>query len=311
MAPSKESAGSGGADGASGTPVQDVVSSFTRLSKAFLAVLLGGWLLVTLVPSLKPFLTLVPGKTLPCVWNVVTAGYIETSFWMLLLNGCALLILARYLEPIWGSKEFLQFIVVINAAVGVLTFMHMMTVYFATSLESYLYGQANGFHGVVAGFMVAIKQAMPEHEVRILGILRFRLKQLPFLLLLVVSLVYITLDVDLVTFSVLGTFCSWVYLRFYQERSNGSKGDMSDAFAFSSFFPVLLQPVIDNLTTPIHKILCPGHSAIPYSLGAGPLPGSDTSEAQRRRERGARALEERLNAAARENMKAGNDVESA
>ena len=54
-------------------------------------------------------------------------------------------------------------------------------------------------------------------------------------------------------------------------------------------------------------MFCPGHGslALPYTITSAPLPGSDLSEAQRRRERGARALEERLNKAARESMQAG------
>ena len=35
------------------------------------------------------------------------------------------------------------------------------------------------FHGVVAAFVVAIKQLMPEHEVRLMGVIRFRLKVPP------------------------------------------------------------------------------------------------------------------------------------
>eukprot|EP00976_Prorocentrum_cordatum_P024593 500357-Prorocentrum_minimum.AAC.5 len=38
------------------------------------------------------------------------------------------------------------------------------------------YGKVCGFHGVVAAFVVAIKQLMPEHEVRLMGVVRFRLK---------------------------------------------------------------------------------------------------------------------------------------
>jgi hypothetical protein len=41
-----------------------------------------------------------------------------------------------------------------------------------------------------------------------------------------------------VTFTVLGTYFSWVYLRFYQERPNGTMGDATQDFSFSSFFPI-------------------------------------------------------------------------
>ena len=34
---------------------------------------------------------------------------------------------------------------------------------------------------------------------------------------------------------------SWVYLRFYQIRADGTRGDMSDNFSFASFFPEPIQ----------------------------------------------------------------------
>eukprot|EP00238_Polyblepharides_amylifera_P001135 CAMPEP_0196573490 /NCGR_PEP_ID=MMETSP1081-20130531/3391_1 /TAXON_ID=36882 /ORGANISM="Pyramimonas amylifera, Strain CCMP720" /LENGTH=238 /DNA_ID=CAMNT_0041891225 /DNA_START=260 /DNA_END=977 /DNA_ORIENTATION=- len=193
---------------------------------------------------------------------------------------------------------------VVNAAVGLTAFFYFMTVYFFTHSEEYLYGSTSGFHGVIAGFLVAVKQAVPEHEVRLLAVLTFRLKQLPLVLVGAVVLLYVLTGVDLVTFSLLGMFSAWVYLRFYQEKPGGAKGDATEAFSFSSFFPQLVRPVIDKLTTPIYRGLCPGHfshySAQHYSHTGAPLPGSDLTEAQRRRERGARALEERLSAKASE-----------
>jgi membrane associated rhomboid family serine protease len=57
----------------------------------------------------------------------------------LLNNITCLLVLARYLEPVWGSKEFLKFVLITNAFTGVITFAYMMTVYFATASEEYLY----------------------------------------------------------------------------------------------------------------------------------------------------------------------------
>jgi hypothetical protein len=89
------------------------------------------------------------------------------------------------------------------------------------------------------------------------------------------------------TFAVPGVFSAWVYLRFYQQRPNGSQGDTTEAFAFSTFFPVQLRPLINKLTHPCYRVLCPGHGASAaqsaFVINSGPLPGSDDAEAQRRR----------------------------
>lgn len=48
---------------------------------------------------------------------------------------------------------------------------------------------------------------------------------------------------DEVPFAVLGVACAWGYLRFFQEQRDGTRGDRSDAFSLSSFFPRALQPM--------------------------------------------------------------------
>nr|XP_028962062.1 rhomboid-like protein 19 [Malus domestica] len=100
-------------------------------------------------------------------------------------------------------------------------------------------------------------------------------------------------------FVIFGTYTSWIYLRFWQRKPETKlKGDPSEDFAFSTFFPELVRPVIDPVASIFHRMLCgrseASNESQGYTLGGSSLPGSDPIEASRRRERGARALEERL-----------------
>jgi len=95
-----------------------------------------------------------------------------------------------------------------------------------------------------------------------------------------------------------GIYMSWIYLRYFQKRlETGLKGDPSVEFSFSSFFPEFLRPILDPIASIFHRLLC-GRSeradARGQTLDTSPLPGSDSIEANRRRERGQRALEQRL-----------------
>lgn len=38
-----------------------------------------------------------------------------------------------------------------------------------------------------------------------------------------------------------GSFIAWIYLRFYQKKEQGERGDMSEGFAFATFFPEPIQ----------------------------------------------------------------------
>ncbi|KAK3268441.1 hypothetical protein CYMTET_23061 [Cymbomonas tetramitiformis] len=65
------------------------------------------------------------------------------------------------------------------------------------------------------------------------------------------------------------------------------------------FLPAQPRPFLDKVGNVCYKVVCGSRGAatnpndVETVMGI-PLPGSDSSEAQRRRERGARALEERL-----------------
>jgi len=102
-----------------------------------------------------------------------------------------------------------------------------------------------------------------------------------------------------------GVVISWIYLRFYQRHSNGTKGDPAENFCFASFFPNVLQPAISVLANSLFEFfikigLCrkpikrfvdstSGPSSIQISL-----PGSDNSDAERRRQKALKLLSERL-----------------
>ena len=87
--------------------------NFTRLSKALAGVLCLGYAVQLIFPTAREYLTLVPGRcagvssghtapdhtceasmccrTIPCVWNVFTAGLVETDIFRVsrwLLSGC-------------------------------------------------------------------------------------------------------------------------------------------------------------------------------------------------------------------------------
>ncbi|XVF83257.1 hypothetical protein PTKIN_Ptkin16aG0472100 [Pterospermum kingtungense] len=206
--------------------------------------------------------------------------------------------MGKLLEPIWGSKEFLKFIFVINFLTSVCVFVTAIALYYVTQQENYLYMPIAGFHGVLAGFLVGIKQIVPDQE---LPLLKIKAKWLPSLMLLLsIAISFFTPDsATYLPTLIFGTYMGWIYLRYMQRKPElKHRGDPSEDFAFSTFFPEFLRPIIDPIASIFHRMLCGKSEASTdaqgYTLGGASLPGSDPIEASRRRERGARALEERL-----------------
>ncbi|XP_074591359.1 rhomboid-like protein 19 [Curcuma longa] len=272
-------------------------TGFTRLCKGLSVILIGGYVLLQIFPSILPYVALIPSRTIPFAWNLITAGYIEQSILGVAISTVGLLSFGKLLEPLWGSKEFLKFIIVVNLLTSICVFVTAIALYYITREESYLYTPFSGFHGILSGFLVGIKQILPDQE-----ILKIKAKWIPTLvgLISVATSFFTPNSVSYLPTLLFGMYMSWIYLRYFQRRVETSlKGDPSDDFSFSSFFPEFLRPILDPIASLFHLIFCGRRSnssgeSRGYELDGSPLPGSDSIEANRRRERGARALEQRL-----------------
>ncbi|KAL9419020.1 hypothetical protein AB3S75_036887 [Citrus x aurantiifolia] len=286
-------------------------TGFTKLCKGLAVVLVGGHILVQLLPASVSVLALIPARTIPFAWNLLTAGYIEQTVHGVVVSTLGLLFMGKLLEPVWGSKEFLKFIFIVNFLTSLCIFITAIALYYITRLETYLYMPLSGFQGVLAGFLVGIKQIVPDQE---LYLLKIKAKWLPSLMLLLsIAISFFTSEsAAYLPTLIFGTYMGWIYLRYLQKKPETKlSGDPSDDFAFSSFFPEFLRPVIDPIASIFHRMLCGRRTEMSgddhgYTLGGASLPGSDPIEASRRRERGARALEERL---ATEKLAAAQSVE--
>ncbi|KAG4998037.1 hypothetical protein AAZX31_10G200800 [Glycine max] len=273
-------------------------SGFTRLCKGLSLVLISLHILLHLFPSAITCLALIPARTIPFAWNLITAGYVEQSVYGVVVSTIGLLFIGKLLEPVWGPREFLKFIFIVNFLTSLCIFITAIALYCITGQESYLYMPFSGFHGVIFGFLVGIKQIVPDQE---LPFLKIKVKWLPSIALLCsIATSFWSLEAASYLPTVIyGTYMSWIYLRYWQRKPETKlKGDPSEDFAFSTFFPEFLRPVIDPIASIFHRMLCgrldASNDAQGYTLRGEPLPGSDPIEASRRRERGARALEERL-----------------
>lgn len=274
-------------------------TGFTRLCKGLAVVLLLAHILVHLFPSAATYLTLIPARTIPFAWNLVTAGYIEQTIPGVIVSIVGLLLFGKVLEPLWGAKELLKFIFIVNLSISACVFVTMIVLYYITQEESYLYTPVSGFYGVLSGLLVGIKQILPDQELN-LFVLKISAKWIPSIVAFISVAVsfFIKEVMSYLPIILFGIYMSWIYLRYFQRRLEvGLKGDPSDEFSFSSFFPGFLRPILDPIASVFHKLFC-GRPARPEGTGqtldGSQFPGSGSTEANRRRERGQKALEQRL-----------------
>nr|XP_043618072.1 rhomboid-like protein 19 [Erigeron canadensis] len=278
--------------------VSNVFGGSTKICKVIAGVVIIGHICVHIFPSSLIYVALIPARTIPFGWNLVTASYIEQTIHGVVISTIGFLFIGKLLEPIWGSREFLKFIFVVNLLTNICVFITAISVYYITMEEIYLYMPLSGSGGALSGLLVGVKQIMPDQE---MSPLKIKAKWLPSIVLF--------LSIGMSLFSVepatclpillFGTYIGWIYLRYFQRKQETKvQGDPSDEFAFSTFFPESIRPLVDPISSIFHQMLF-GRPEVSietrgYTVGTAVLPGSDSIEASRRRERGARALEERL-----------------
>ncbi|KAM9324365.1 transmembrane protein 115 [Gastrophryne carolinensis] len=263
-----------------------------------LLYLLSIWLDTSYLLAVTPGLLMPPNMW---VWTLVTHGLVEIHIWDVAANLLLTLGAGRRLEPLWGAPELLLFYGVVSLAVGILSSLCYLVSYAATSKLYFLFSvRVHGFPAFTGAVLVAHKQTAGDG----LGDSQRWVRLLPQLVLLGVSVLTVAglMPSPMLVGYGLGMVSGWVYLRFYQRHSRG-RGDMSDHFSFSSFFPGPLQPVaalLGNLTHAglVKLRLCP-RAVKRYDVGAPSsitisLPGTDPQDAERRRQLALKALNERL-----------------
>ncbi|KFM06976.1 Transmembrane protein 115, partial [Aptenodytes forsteri] len=237
-----------------------------------------------------------PGYLLPpnfWVWTLLTHG--PPGAWRPAWPAASVATLGaagRLLEPLWGALELLVFFAVVNVSVGLLGALAYFLTYVASFHLAYLFTiRIHGGLGFLGGVLVALKQTMGDSTV--LKVPQVRMKAVPMLLLLLLALLRLAalVESNILASYGFGLLSSWVYLRFYQRHSRG-RGDMSDHFAFATFFPEILQPVVGLVANLVHSILVKvkvcRKTVKRYDVGAPSsitisLPGTDPQDAERRR----------------------------
>ncbi|WPH04982.1 DUF1751-domain-containing protein [Acrodontium crateriforme] len=275
-----------------------------------------------------PFLVLVPPKSLKFPWTFVTAPVVENNVLSMSISLAVLWAGGRYLERAYGSSEFGRFVAVTAVVPNFLTFL-IYTLWHISGTPQYP-TPIQGLVALEAGFLVALKQLVPEHTVSLFrGSIRVRIKHFPALFTALNMLSGPIFGTDTALWlSFFGFLSSWVYLRFYRLSDIGAsatatagegstmRGDASDTFAFVAFWPDMMQPFLTPICDGIYETLVQLKLFKPFSEEAivagnenvaarsdglpsimnGRGGSGRRAEAERRRAIALMALEERLNA---------------
>lgn len=213
-----------------------------------------------------PYLQLIPRSAVFYPWVFATAIFAETLVFSLVFSGAVLYVATKYVEKFWGSQETVKFVLLVGSFTNILTVLITIVCNIFRGDVAGMDKPLGGGISYYFGFLVVLKQLIPEHNIVLFqGLINFRVKHLPFLLLVAVLLWSLVVSRSLYpAIPSMGSFIiSYNYLRFYQafvldpllpitsatetaDHSGQSvlRGDASDTFALVEFFPAVTKPFL-------------------------------------------------------------------
>jgi len=182
-----------------------------------------------------------PGYLFPpsfWLWTPFTFCFFESHLWQVLLDVAVVAVCSKLIEPLWGELQLLVFFAVVNVGVALACAVFYYVLYmFIWDPELLFSVHVRGLAGYLAGVTVAVKQIMPDSPVLDTPAGRINNRNVPLFTIFVALILWFVGFVDGTkpTMVISGVLTSWIYLRFYQRHTNGTRGDMADNFTFARY----------------------------------------------------------------------------
>lgn len=160
-------------------------------------------------------------------------------------------------------------------------------------------------NGICVALLIAVKQLIPEHEIGFSG-MNISANYLPLVYITLITILTFAgrIPIGELVFTISAFQFSWLYLRYYQ-RKNVVRGDQSESFGYATMFPEPLRRVVAIFANFGFVMFRPvlmagqGSQVEPESAQEAPMSKASSIDAERRRQRALRALDERMNSAAK------------
>lgn len=215
-----------------------LIANTSRTVKTICLLVIVGYLLSFWDDGVS-FLGVTPGYLFPPsfkIWTAFTFCFFEVHIWEVLIDISVVGLCGKLMEPLWGPVEMVNFFVIINLGVAFMsTFLYLMFFAFTNDTHFLFRTQIYGLAGYVSAVTVVAKQIIPDIQIMKTPLGRITNRNVPLITLCISVILYLT-GLFRSTYPImvlLGILVSWIYLRFYQRHSNGTKGDLSDSFNFA------------------------------------------------------------------------------
>ena len=187
-------------------------------------------------------------------------------------------------QLIFFPFEVILFFWIVAIGSALLSCLHYVLIYLITTDASQLFStRIHGLSPFCASMAVTVKQMLPQSVLLTTSVGKLKNDDIPLTSLVLALIAYFLnlIEGETVVMFFYGLLISWLYLRFFQchehhNRQSGggtnrsqTRGDLSDAFAFYTFFPNVLRPIVSVFADIFYGLfvkigLCPDLSAGNY-----------------------------------------------
>lgn len=184
-------------------------------------------------------ISVTPGFFLPPnfrLWTAFTHCFLEVHLWQVAVDIITVGLCGKLMEPLWGALEMLIFFAIVNVSVALLCVIVYVISYMVTfNPDTLFHVHIHGLAGYIAAVAVSVKQIMPDHVLLTTPLGKMRNRNIPLSVLLL-SILFWVLGLLESTYPCMfasGLVTGWIYLRFLQYHSNGTRGDLAESFTFA------------------------------------------------------------------------------
>lgn len=163
----------------------------TRVSKLtyFICAFMGLMSFINSLPKFRTFIIFKPKylfSPFPMPWTFFTSSFINESLIFLIITFYLFVQFARNIEPIYGTKEYLHFIVILTFYSNLFLCLILLILSFLFMSTSLMNREFDTSNIIFSGIGVAIAHTLFEQEMNIFSfVLKFRFLPFYFLLFLI------------------------------------------------------------------------------------------------------------------------------
>jgi hypothetical protein len=195
--------------------------------------------LISFITPIYDFFSLTPSHIFNFqLWKIISYSFFEPNLIILLYQLVVAYQFFHLIEPVWGYAESIKFAAIVQLFSPLfISIFAILRFALFQQFDFYYYGNLNGFASLAGAILVAVKQFLPDTVLLPTPFGRVKNTHLPAISVALAFLLWIFgLVRGIVTLQLaFGIQIGWTYLRFYQTQHDTNEvGDHNEHFSWAT-----------------------------------------------------------------------------